>query len=453
MSRIAIVGAGLSGRLLALNLCWHAPASTHVVVIDRADERSMGPAYSDDADHLLLNVPAARMSALPEDPEHFLRWARERGLRADPLDFLPRRLYREYVFDLLQQARRERRDGPRLEHVRADVRDVDAAANRASLWLRDGERIYANRVVLAIGNFSPRDPPVSNSAALDSPRYVRDPWKPGVLDTVDRNDTVLMIGTGQTTVDLALTLDKRGHAGRVVAISRHGALPMPHRGFEPYPPFFDEIGESTKLRTIVSIVHAHVRRAEATGIDPRGVIDSLRHGTQALWLRLPDEEKRRFVRHVFRHWETIRSRIPPETDATIGRMRATGKLTLVAGRVRDLLERAGGLDVRYTPRRATQTATVRAGTVINCVGPETDYNRVDDPLVKNLLRRGSIRPGPADLGLDALSNGAIVARDGAVRGVLYTLGSPMKGVLWEVLAVPDIRVQARALTQLLVEGS
>jgi uncharacterized NAD(P)/FAD-binding protein YdhS len=68
------------------------------------------------------------------------------------------------------------------------------------------------------------------------------------------------------------------------------------------------------------------------------------------------------------------------------------------------------------------------------------------------MRRGLIRPGPAHLGVDALLNGAIIGQDGAVSDVLYTLGSSMKGVLWEVVAVPEIRVQAKRLARLLLDG-
>jgi uncharacterized NAD(P)/FAD-binding protein YdhS len=72
------------------------------------------------------------------------------------------------------------------------------------------------------------------------------------------------------------------------------------------------------------------------------------------------------------------------------------------------------------------------------------------PLIKNLMRRGLISPGPAGLGLDAQPNGAIIGRDGTASRILYTLGSPMKGVLWEVIAAPEIRVQAEQLAGLLL---
>ena len=91
-----------------------------------------------------------------------------------------------------------------------------------------------DKAVLALGNFPPRHPPIENRSALESERYVRNPWDPAVLDCLSRRDTVFLIGTGQTTVDLAVALHRRAHEGRIIALSRRGLLPLAHRGFDPY---------------------------------------------------------------------------------------------------------------------------------------------------------------------------------------------------------------------------
>ena len=445
MIRIAIVGAGLSGRLLALHLLRQAKSPISIVLIDRGDERWMGPAYSDDADYLLLNVPAGRMGAFSDDPAHFLKWVRHRGVAAGEWDFLARGLYRTYILDLLAQARHECTSGAQLEHVCGDVIDIETTSGRAAVHLRDNKQIAADSVVLAFGNFPPRDPHIEHKTALEGARYVRNAWDAGALNALSSGDTVVFIGTGQTTVDLAVALNRRAHRGRIVAISRHGVLPMAHRGFEPYPSFYDEIAHCTKVLDLMKALRRHSERAPSSGMDMRNVIDSLRPDTQRLWQNFPNVEKRRFVRHVFRHWEIVRSRIPPQNESAIEAMRASGQLAIVAGRIRDLIDSGAAIEVHYTSRSGTRNEIETAGLVINCSGPESDYGRVDDNLVNTLMRRGLIRRGPADLGIDASPSGAIVSRDGISSPVLYTIGSPMKGVLWEVLAVPDIRVQAKRL--------
>jgi uncharacterized NAD(P)/FAD-binding protein YdhS len=289
--------------------------------------------------------------------------------------------------------------------------------------------------------------------ALQSRRYVRDPWAPGVLAPHSRTDNVILIGSNQTTVDLAVALYRRGHEGQIVAISRHGLLPMAHRRLESYAPFFAEIKDSKRILDIFRTVRKHLDRAKAMGIDQRAVTDSLRPDTQTLWLGIPVDEKRRFLRHLFRYWEIIRSRIPPESEAIITAMRDSGQFNVIAGRIREFVETEAALEVHYIRRGRDTDEIERAVLVINCVGPESNYSRVDQPLVKNLMERGLIRPGPADLGIDALPNGAIIGRDGMSSDVLYTLGSPMRGVLWEVIAVPEIRVQAERLAHLLIGGN
>lgn len=149
----------------------------------------------------------------------------------------------------------------------------------------------------------------------------------------------------------------------------------------------------------------------------------------------------------------IRSRIPPDSEAIIEKMRASGQLDVVAGRVTDLNETGIGMEVNYVPRGSTSCRIITTSLVINCTGPESDYRKVNDILVSNLLRRGLIRPGPVHVGIDALPNGSIKDINGKPSKKLHTLGSTMKGVLWEVLAIPEIRVQAEQLAAKLLNES
>jgi uncharacterized NAD(P)/FAD-binding protein YdhS len=452
MHSIAIIGAGLSGRLLVLNLLRYATPGNNVkiMLIDREDENSMGPAYPTGEPYLLLNVPALRMGALSEDPGHFLKWIQNRGISAAEWDFLPRYLYREYILELTHWSVSENRDFTQFEYICGEVLDIEIINGRARIHLGQNDDVFADTVVLALGNFPPRDPPIQNLNALKSRRYVRNPWSSDAITSLSPHGTVVFIGTGQTMIDLAISLHMRNHKGNIVAISRHGYLPMTHKDFQVYGSFYEEIKDYKSLLDIFRIVRKHLARAEGMGIDTRAVIDSLRPDTQKIWMGFPPEEKLRFIRHVFRFWEIIRSRIPPESESIINLMISSGHLKILAGRIIDFAEKAGSMEVQYIMRGETYRNAAEAELVINCCGPESDYTRIDHPLVRSLMSRGFIRPGPAHLGIDALPNGAIIGREGGRSKVLYTLGSTVRGVLWEVLAVPEIRVQAEQLARLIL---
>jgi uncharacterized NAD(P)/FAD-binding protein YdhS len=195
MIRIVIIGAGLSGRLVALNLLRHdpSPAPVSIQLIDRSDERDLGPAYSTGSDALLLNVPAGRMGAFSEDPEHFLRWVRDGGGDAGQWGFLPRRLYRDYILALVEHALRANARNTTLEYIQAEVTDIDTREDRVTIHAEGTAPLEADRAVLALGNFPPRQPAVENSAVLQSRRYVPNPWRAGVLDGLAPGETVFLI--------------------------------------------------------------------------------------------------------------------------------------------------------------------------------------------------------------------------------------------------------------------
>ncbi len=72
---IAIIGGGVSGTLTAYHLL-RQNADARVVVIDPRSKLGLGLAYSTPSLRHLLNVPAGKISALPDEPDHFLNWLR-----------------------------------------------------------------------------------------------------------------------------------------------------------------------------------------------------------------------------------------------------------------------------------------------------------------------------------------------------------------------------------------
>src|ERR1700732_3281094 len=96
---IVIIGGGLSGTALAIQLLLQAVVDVHITIIEPRQSLGRGVAYSTQFDSHLLNVRAGDMSILPDSPGHFVRWLnRSTGRTWQATDFVPRRIYGDYVF-------------------------------------------------------------------------------------------------------------------------------------------------------------------------------------------------------------------------------------------------------------------------------------------------------------------------------------------------------------------
>ena len=233
---IAVIGGGASGTLVATHLLYRWDGDLRVHLIERRRDLGQGVAYSTRSMRHLLNVPAGKMSALPDDPDHFLRWLRTGPMpEAAPETFAPRPLFHAYLLFALGEAERLCPQAS-LERVRGEVVSVKAREPGATVGLRDGRGLRADRVVLALGNLPPRNPGILDGSFYADPRYVPDAWAPGALDGVADEDPILLVGTSLTAIDVAISLKEAGHRATIHAVSRRGLVPNPHKRGDPEPP-------------------------------------------------------------------------------------------------------------------------------------------------------------------------------------------------------------------------
>ena len=424
LTRIAIVGAGFSGSLFAINLVRHD--GPDALLIERGDAFGRGVAYSTgNADHL-LNVRAANMSALPDAPADFADWLAARDPRAGPAAFVPRATYGAYLAALLDET--AQRAASRLVKRRGDVVAIRPDSYGVTLDFAGGLSERADAAVLATGNLPPHPPPGIDPAVLGR-RYVGDPWSSEVARDIADRDTVLLLGTGLTMVDVALTLDAAGFRGRIVAMSRRGLLPRAHGASSP-----GTLAERPP-RALALLLQAVRRRSSTIGW--HGAVDELRPHTQEIWRRASVADRARFLRHLRPWWDVHRHRLAPEVAARIEAMRAAGRLEIVAGK--PVASEADA--VVWRPRGDRATRHLPVARVVNCTGPAGDAARSADPLLRQLLGNGLARPDAFNLGLDVDADSRLVGADGQAQPRLYALGPVTRGAHWEITAVPDIRAQ------------
>jgi uncharacterized NAD(P)/FAD-binding protein YdhS len=257
---------------------------------------------------------------------------------------------------------------------------------------------------------------------------------------------VLLTGTGLTMVDVAMSLLDQGHTGPILALSRRGLLPRPHK---PSAAMSDGAAQAfpTSSLQMLRLLRQEARRAEAEGGSWPPIIDELRPFARDVWQAMSLAEKARFLRHARPWWEVHRHRMPPAVAERIAHARGEGRLKVQAGRIRGFDIAGDRVRVTYRLRGSDSLQEVEVARVVNCSGPGADYARIADPLVRSLLEQGSARADLLRLGLDVTSNCALLHRDGGVSRRVFAVGPVTKGAFWEITAVPDIRRQCELLAE------
>ncbi len=443
---IVVIGGGFSGAAVAAHLLRRGRPA-RIVLVNRYGPIGRGVAYGTRIEAHVLNVPAGGMSAVEDDRDHFVRWARTRDDSIQPDTFVSRRLYGEYLESVLRESEQHAPRRARLERLVGVARDVELGPG--GTWAEvvfAGDRQRADHVVLALGNYSPSNPPAVGGEFYETDRYVRDPWVRGSLDVIRPGESVLMLGTGLTMMDIAVDLSARGARLPLFAVSRHGLLPRRHvEGLPPVPPDALPPGLDASPLTVARVVRAVRAHAAARGGDWREVVGALRPITPALWSRLGPGERSRFLRHVRPWWDVHRHRAAPRTADAIEALIAAGDLSVRAARILGYRPVANEVEVTIRPRGAAAAGRVHVDRVVNCTGPSTDVRRVGDAFLDTLLAKRLIRPDPFGLGLETAEDGALLDAAGSPSRVLHLVGPLLKARFWEATAVPELRQHAARL--------
>lgn len=452
---IAIAGGGASGLLVAVQLLRRGVDPARIMIVEPRERLGRGVAYSTTRAEHLLNVVAARMSAFDDDASHFLRWlesdaaaaaevlaADAGGGRALADCFAPRRVYARYL-DEVFATEPGSADVRRHRDTVVDAIPLDGGGLR--LRLEQAGDIDVAVLVLAAGNEARR----VADGALPS-------WDDAALRAVGEGDAVAIVGAGLSMVDAVLSLQAQGHRGDITVVSRHGMAPLAHAapGTHAHETPRDDRLLAAGMRERLRRVRARVRATTAAGAPWQWAIDALRPQVQSLWREASDVERARFLRHLVRLWDIHRHRIAPQVAALLDALQADGRLRIVAGRLQGGITRGddGRAWMRLLPRGGGDAIDIVADHVFDATGVEGQLARMRNPLLQALVARGLAVPGGMGIGVATDDAGRLVDAEGRVHGDIAVIGGLRIGQLWESIAMPELRGQARDVAALVADA-
>ena len=442
--RIAIVGAGAAGTLLAGALARPGPVLFDVTLVDTRPGRGLAFGGSDEG--LLLNTRAGAVSLDPCSPSGFVDWLNTYRPRASAWtagDFAPRHLLGDYLETRLHSLCERTPGLGSTRWIAGKVKAMALQDNGWSLLLASGERLEADAVVLATGPARPR-PLVFNGRAGIEAFVQDDPWDEAGLKAARGGGEVLIAGMGLSFADTAGALWRINPDLRVVAVSRHGLAPRVHLPEGRGQPLFAHGYPRTARELQTRLLSASGLIEGAPEIKASRLEDLRRHGA-GIWAALGPEERPMFVRHFRPYWEAERHRLPPELGELLQQAAARGKLELVRGRIAEgkALKDGAAARVALLTHQGPRAVTVRR--VINCTGPETNPYRSRNPVLLDLLAQGLISADELGLGIRVEDDCAAIGADGRTTPGLFALGALTQGRFFEVTGLPEIRAQAHGL--------
>ncbi|MDM0014693.1 FAD/NAD(P)-binding protein [Variovorax sp. J22P168] len=468
-SHILIVGGGFAGIATVLRLIKDATHPLHLTVAEPRAQLGLGIAYgTTDPDHL-LNGPAGMFSVYDDDPLHFSNWLQARAWTggwqppagtAFEDSLAPRHVYGSYVRETLGQALARARGTVVLEHRRSRVVRLSEADGGAGYRadFADGGSIDAAQVVLAIGiagRHARHLPFDLDPALVDAPGWVADIWDESAWSKVEEDRAIVFLGAGLSALDALISAEKAGFEGRYLTLSRSGLETSAREQVTPWQDFLryraGDVDTDIDLVDLLRQIRAQRRAIAEAGESWQRIVPAIRVHVPALWRAASDRTRARFLRRLRPFWEAALHRSAASPLEWRRRVAAEGRLDHHAAKIiAATRQRDGRIAVRFRRRGGVDDEVVVADRVVNCLGFEFDWRRIDDPLISSLLEAGWIAPHSSGFGIQAdLERFAVIDAEGKVRSGLHAVGHPLRGVVWESNAiseqVPQAGVVGRAI--------
>jgi uncharacterized NAD(P)/FAD-binding protein YdhS len=455
--KIAIVGAGFSGAITAINLLRATKTPIKVMLIDAVRADAKGLAYSTFDDNFVLNVPAQNMSAFPDSLDDFAEYCNAEDSALVSASFVSRRIYGEYLKHHLVSATQAYPDD--LILLKERVVALSKAGYGYQLHCASGRLLDAHTIVLAFGHFAPKPLDELFPSKIDpNALIVNNPWHIHAIDNVSRDKDVLIVGTGHTAIDTLFRLETAVADRRVLMFSRHGLYPHGHR---PIGEFHKDLALQTmvqdKVLNALARTHSVHKVMQAVrhlisdlDVNWRDVINALRPITPQIWQNLPPTERARFLRHIVPYWDVARHRLSPLAIKRLTSSVVEGRTRIGAYSIQKIeAQKDGVISVSARCRYTNNLESFKVGAVINCSGPTYDITKTGNELVSFLFNNGILCQDDMKLGFRVGADYSTSPK----YPHLYYVGPMLKATYWEAIAVPELRVHSARLAQTILGDS
>lgn len=455
---IAIIGGGFAGAITAVRLAQTTARAVRIVIIGSEPALGRGIAYSTDNRNHLVNGLAATFGIIPEQPRHLVEWLRDNAAShgwAPPEGvgfeeaFPPRWLYGTYVQATLAQVLAENRERVSFEHFQARATGLSRRASGFQVRTDKGT-VNADAVVLATGLQPRAGLAVEGDGEAGVDKVITRLWEQDAWQGVAADQRLLIVGSSLTALDSIISAEDAGFRGQYTLLSRRGVLVQTRHDVAPWPDVLDAQALPHTLAALVGKARQARRDIRNAGGHRQQLAGAIRPHVPAMWLRASVADKLRYIRYLRPYWENVLHRAAPESGKRLDEVTAAGRLQRETGQLLQLTLLAGGqVQVTWRPRGTAEQQVFVVDRVVDAHGYEFDWQRSHDPLVRDLLGNGLVRPHATGFGIEADGVTGQVQVDGKAVAGLFAVGHPLRGASWESNSIGEQVIQAVAAAKAL----
>lgn len=328
MKIIAIVGFGFSGRLALHHLLKTIDKNSRILIFDKEEKNSLGPAFSGFSPHYILNVPAKNMSAFSDKPNDFCEFLQKKypkiWQKIGESGFAPRHIFGEYLEEITKRDL-ENCDKNLVSFVKEEVVKIE---EEFSLTTKNGRVYQANEIMLAT-SFRQSDLTLN----ISGKNIVKKLWDKEAISFFHQenltDEKICLIGCGLSAIDVITSLKKKNFSGKIIAISRRGNFPKKH--FVSNNPKFEEIFSVEDARKGVLFLCQKTRKFlhSNSQFDLCGAVDAIRPNIKKIWQNFDQRNKKIFLKHLWPYWNIFRHRAPDSSIDIIEKMIAEKQLEIL----------------------------------------------------------------------------------------------------------------------------
>ena len=454
--KIAIIGGGFIGAVTAIHLARYSKTPLEIIIIEPSKTMARGVSFStQDSDHR-LNGPSNIQFLYPEDIESFTKWLEHSGTLLkdhsakinDGRIYARRRDFGKYVEQELFNHTKKNVSNSTISHYQDIAVSISRKKNTWYIFLNQLSSILVDKVIITPSNFLPSIP-IELSPITKDPRFFSNPWSCDFSNKIKAGARVLIIGTGLTMSDMAITLLRDHKKIKITAISRRGLLPQRQREtlpqeplwdalMRPIPNFIENHGSHNSVFRIFKIFRENVAKLKDKNIEWQVAFDDIRDAAYKLWPSLSIKEKGKYFRHLSPWYESHRFRLPPQTAQKLDDYKQQGKINYYAGSIIRVEVKNNFIQIHLRLRHNQEIVIENFDNVINCTGPERDPRKINNPIFAQLIDDGYATPSPFGMGFEVNNKYQSISLDKSPIKGLFFLGPLTRNAFGEINGIPTL---------------